>query len=286
MGTTITFTVDTLSIVMTGDGVYVGCTYDRLDGWYDVAKVDLGIENRPNAAGGFAPQQTFPGPRPISVEGQFFGASRAEALLMRENLAALYNDGRSVVMTVADDLRTTSREVLVSAIEFPWTIHQEFEFTIDAMAADPRRYDDDASSTVSTGLAAPGTGFVWPAVWPINWGTIGVSGKLIVANPGNTETMSTYTVTDGEMPDGFEIVNVDTGERLTYIGPVALGTTIVLDTATRTALINGTGAGSRFLVSPQWWAIPPRATREIQFLARGGVTGSPTLTVSTRPAYH
>lgn len=285
MGTTITFTADSLSLTITGDGVYVGCTYDRLDGWYDV-EADLGLVDRPNAPGSFAPERTYPGSRPISVEGQYFGASRADALLMRETLAALYNEGRAVTMSVADDLRTTSREVLVSAIDFPWTIHQEFGFTIDATAADPRRYDDGAGSSASTGLALPGTGLAWPVAWPVDWGTIGVSGKLTVSNPGNTETVSVYTVTGGEMLDGFVIVNVDTGERLTYVGPVAAGTTVELDTKTRTAFINGTGPGSRFLVSPQWWAVPPRSTREIQFLARGAVTGSPTLTVVTRPAYH
>lgn len=286
MGTTITLTADTISLVITGDQVYIGCTYDRLDGWYDVTSVDLGLSKRPNAPGAFAPEQTFPGEKPISIEGQYFGASRADALLMRETLAAIYNDGRPVMMTVADDLRTTSREVLVSSVDFPWTIHPEFEYTIDMTAADPRRYDDGAESSQSTGLAAAGTGLAWPVSWPVDWGTIGVNGRVSVANPGNTETLSTYTVANGEMPDGFVIVNVDTGERLTYVGPVVAGTTIVLNTATRTAMINGTGPGSRFLASPQWWTIPARSSREIQFLARGPVTGSPTLTVDTRPAYH
>lgn len=286
MGTTITLTAGSLVVVITGDDVYTGCTYDVLEGWYGVSNVDLGLVARPNAAGAFAPEQTFPGEKAISIEGQYFGANRADALLMGENLSGLYNEGRPVTMTVEDDLRTTSREVLIESVGLPWTIHREFKFTIDATAADPRRYDTTPNASVSTGLAAPGTGLVWPVVWPVDWGTIGVDGKVTVSNPGNTETMSVYTVTGGEMPDGFIIANVTTGERLTYVGPVVSGTTVVLDTATRTALINGTGPGSRYLSSPEWWTVPARTDVQLQFLSRGAVVGNPTLNVITQPAYN
>ncbi|MFM9587231.1 hypothetical protein ACKI11_47015, partial [Streptomyces caniscabiei] len=90
--------------------------------------------------------QTFPDATAISIEGQYVGASRADGLAMRERLAALYNDGRPVQMTVADDLRTTTREVLVAGISLPWTIHQEFKFSIDMQAADPRRYEAEVGA--------------------------------------------------------------------------------------------------------------------------------------------
>ena len=284
MGTTITLTAGTLVVVITGDGVYEGCTYDKLEGWYGVDNVDLALVTRPNAPGAFAPVQTFPDAKAISIEGQYFGSSRADGLAMRERLAALYNDGRPVQMTVADDLRTTTREVLVAGVSLPWTIHPEFEFAIDMTAADPRRYGPEV--VVETGLAAPGSGLVWPIVWPLDWGTIGVNGRIIVENGGNTETISRFVVSGGGMPDGFAIVNVATGERLTYLGPVAAGVTVTIDTGTRTAVINGDGAGSRFLASPQWFSIPPRSSVEIQFLALGSVSGTPTLRASTAPAYY
>lgn len=286
MGTTITFATlggDPL-LSITGADVFSGCTYDKLEGWYGVDQVELGLVKRPGAPGAFVPVQTFPDARVISVEGDYFGSSRADALAMRETLAALYNDGLPVRMTVADDLRTTSREVLIAAVTFPWTIHPEFEYSIDATAADPRRYGVETS--VGTTLAAPGTGLAWPVVWPVDWGTIGINGKVAVSNPGNTETMSRYVVSGGEMPDGFVIVNATTGERLTYLGPVTAGTEITLDTATRTALINGSGPGSRFLASPQWWSVPARSSIDVQFLALGGTSGAPRLDVYTAPAYY
>lgn len=284
MGTIITLTAGSTTVVITGDGVFSGCTYDKLEGWYGVDQVELGLVKRPGAAGAFAPSQTFPDARVISIEGDYFGSSRADGIAMRETLAALYNDGKPVRMTVADDLRTTYRDVLVAAVTFPWTIHPEFEFAIDVTAADPRRYG--AEVTVGTTLAAPGTGLSWPMVWPADWGVVGVNGRVVVANGGNTVTLSRFVVSGGGMPDGFVIVNVTTGQRLTYVGPLVVGTTVTLDTATRTALINDSGPGSRFLASPEWWAVPPRSSVEIQFLARGAVTGSPRLNVYTSPAHY
>lgn len=284
MPTTITLTADAATVVITGDGVYTGATYDRLDGWYGIADVDLALVKRPGAPGSFAPTQTYPDARAISIEGDYYGSSRADAVAMRETLALLYNDGRPVTMTVADDLRTTSREVLIASISFPWTIHPEFEFTIDMSAADPRRYG--VSVSADTGLATSGEGLEWPLVWPLDWGTVGATGRLQVTNDGNTETASRFIVSGGEMPDGFEIVNVTTGQRIIYLGPLVTGSTVEIDSATQTAVINGSGPGSRYLSSPQWWGIPPHATVEIQFLARGAVTGAPTLTVYTAPAYY
>lgn len=282
MGTIITLDAGDLTVVITGDGVYSGCTYDRFDNWYGIDGVDLAFVKRPNAPGAFAPTQTFPDERMISIEGSYFGSSRADGLDMRERLAALYNDGRPILVTVEDDLRISTREVLVASVVFPWTIHPEFEFTIDFGAADPRRYGEVVLA--STTLAQPGGGLTFPIVFPVDFGTIGVNGRLTIANPGNTETISKFVVHDGEMPDGFVIVNVTTGERLTYVGPLVVGTVITLDSATRTALINDSGPGSRFMASPEWWSIPKRSSIEIQFLSRGAVIGTPKLDVYTARA--
>lgn len=284
MGTDIALITDTITLLITGRGVFEGCTYDKLEGWYDLPDVDPGFAKRPNAPGAFAPGQTFPGEAVISIEGQYFGSNAADALTMRERLLEIYGEGKPLTMSVADDLRTTTRRVYVVAVAFPWTIHREFSFTLDMSAADPRRYG--ATITVGTELAKAGTGLVWPVKWPVDWGTIATDGRVSVANPGNTGTLSTYTISGGTMPDGFALVNVNTGERLTYLGPVNAGTTIVLDTLAQTAYINGTAPAGRFLVSPGWWGIPARSTRSIQFIALGPVTGTPRVDIATAPAYY
>jgi hypothetical protein len=284
VGTTITFTTPVVEVVITGDTPYATCTYDALIDWYGV-EAPINFEKRPSGPGSFAPKQTYPSELVVSVEGQFYGATRAAAIAMREDLALLYNDGEPITMTVADDLRTTSREVLIAAVEFPWTIHPEFNFTIDAAARDPRRYGEEIAQPV--GLAVAGTGMAWPIAWPLDWGSIGTSGRILVSNPGNAATPLRFVVDgSGEMPDGFDVVNVTTGERIAYLGPVGAGNEVTVDGALRGAFINGTGPGSRWLSSPQWFDVPKRSTIEIAFLARGATSGTPTLTVYTSPAYY
>jgi hypothetical protein len=285
MGTTITLSTGTLSVTITGDQPYIGPTYDRLVDWQGTPSIDMAFVKRPGAPGAFAPVQTFPDEAVISIEGSWFSADRAAGIANRETLAALYNDGKPITMTVTDDLRTTSREVMVEAVTIPWTIHPEFEYSIDVRAADPRRYGvaTTAGSTLATTV---GGGFTYPTVYPINYGSIGVDGRFTLVNDGNTSASTRYVVSGGSMPDGFVIVNVDTGERITYIGPVTDGTTVTVDEATRAAFINGTAPGSRYLSSPQWWSIPARSSRTIQFLARGAVTGTPRLDAYTASAYY
>lgn len=284
MGTKITLIADITTVVITGDRPHEGPTYDKLDNWYGVDNVDLGFVKRPGAPGAFAPDQTFPDEAVISIEGQYFGESRRAGLEMREELTALYNDGRPVLVIVEDDLRTTQRWVSVESVKVPWTIHPDFKYSIDMSAADPRRYADTV--VASTTLASAGRGLDFPIRYPIDFGEPGVSGRITVANPGTTETVSTYTVSDGNMPDGFAIVNLTTGQRLTYLGAVVSGTVIELDEATQTAFINGTTPAGRWLSSPGWWTTPPRSSHEVAFIALGPVTGNPKLTAATAPAYY
>lgn len=284
MGTTITITTPTDTLVITGEGVYDGPTYDKLDGWYEV-DADLRFEKRPSAPGAFAPARTYANERPVSVEGQYFGSDRADALTMRERLTGLYSDGAPVTMTVADDLRTTSREVHVESVKIRWTVRQEFAFTIDAEAADPRRYAPAGSD--STGLAQPGEGLATPLVFPLDFGDAATDGRVLTVNDGNAATVSTFTVSGGEILDGFVLVNVTTGQRIAYVGPLAADTTVVIDMALRTAFINGTAPAGRYLSAPEWWQVPPRSSVEVQLLARGPVTaGSPTLIAETASAYY
>lgn len=302
--TRITIVADTVSVVITGDRPDLGPVFEKFENWEGVDNVDTGMVKRPGAPGAFGPTQTFPDDLVISIEGKSlnspFGRSRADAARIREDLTSLYNDGRPVLALVEDDLRTTQREVLIASVKLPWTAQPDFPFSIDMTAADPRRYG--AVEVVSTGLAIPGSGLQLPydeasgigLLLPsdettglgIDFGSTTVSGTVVAVNEGTTETISTYTVSGGSMPDGFVIGNVATGERLTYLGAVAEGATVTIDSGTRTAFINGTTPGGRWLASPQWWSIPPRSSVEVSFLARGVYTGTPRLFIATAPAFY
>lgn len=283
MGTTITFETGSITIAITGDQPYMGCTYNKLIDWYGVNGVTMPYAARPYSHGSYGATSSHLDDLRISVEGDYFGADRADALRMREDLAMLYNDGRDVKMTVADDLRTTWRMVKVESVELPWTIHPEFAFTIDVSAADPLRYGEP--KVARTELASLVSGMSWPVKFPLAWGERGEEGRLIAYNDGNAATVSRFTVRGGDLPNGFAIVNVATGERITYLGPVARTSTVEIDMGSQSVKINGTGPGAGFLASPQWWEVPPRSSVEVQFLPLGSVVGSPELVAYTPPAY-
>jgi hypothetical protein len=355
MATTIVLSNGQLELLMTERGLWDGFVFDELKSWGDLPGIDTRMEKRPRQPGAFGPGSTDPDSLVVSIKGQYFAQTEAEAIYARESLTAMYNDGEPITMTVTDAVRTTSRDVYVAAIKFPQ--HRDRShvvFTFDGEAADPKRYGTDV--TVSTGLAVAGSGsrwtggntvavtyaltenpagsglyqtghlvespagsglyvaalqpdqfnpglyltsgtyqdttgvapgFDWKAGGPgMTWGTRPIDGRLRTVNDGNTATVTTFTVQGGEMLDGFEIVNVNTGERLVYAGPVTAGTTVTLDAETRNAYINDSAPAGRYLVDPEWWEVPAYSARTVQFVARGPVTGAPTLVAVTASALY
>lgn len=287
-------TITLAGVLFTGTGVYEGFVYEKLVDWVGIEEVDPRAKKRPNQPGAFVTDKTTPDGKTISIEGKFFGADEATAELARELLTSIYSDGVVVPMTVTNALRTTSRSVQVVAIDVPWTPHKEFEFTIDLFAADPKRYGSPV--TVTNTLAVPGSGLILPTVdspasgldldFGLDFGTTPNDGRLTVRNPGGSETTTTFVVRNGAMPDGVEIVNVASGERLVYVGPITEGTFLEFDPRVQAVFVNGTNPAGRFLANPAWWTVPPGGSIEIQFLARGPVTGAPTLDATTAPAFY
>lgn len=296
MPATVTLASDDDVLIFTADEPWGGGpTFDEVEDWDELPEVPIDATKRPEAIGDYLPAQTYPrGARP-GIEGQWYASSVVQARRNRERLMAFYNDGRPITMIVADELRTTSREVLVASIDAPWTHLPYFDFTIDTMAEDARRYGP--RSILTTGLPRPGSGLRLPSdgatgtgldfgTTGLDLGTLGDDGRIVVRNDGNAETPLELTVAGGSMPDGFEVVEVETGRRIPYVGPVVSGTSVTLDTHTEAAYINGTTPASRFLASPEWYQLPRRSTRTYAFVARGAVMGTPTLTVASAPAYY
>jgi len=141
---------------------------------------------------------------------------------------------------------------------------------------------------LTTGLTGNGDGTYQPqAVQPtgkfFDWGTPGSTGRAAAANPGTAETVSMLDVTGG-LAGGFELVWVPTGQRVRFERPVAASETVRLNPRTGRVTISGSDV-TGFLTASDWWTVPPKRAGEVQFLPIGAVSGSPTLTVSTAPAF-
>ncbi|OKI22200.1 phage tail domain-containing protein [Streptomyces sp. CB03911] len=124
-------------------------------------------------------------------------------------------------------------------------------------AADPRRYSTTLQSQ-SAALPSVTGGLTLPITLPVTITATTVSGKVTLANAGTVATRPTLTVT-GPCSGGFTILATTpagTSTQLTYSDSLAAGDVLVLDSAARTATLNG-AVSRRLYLSGTWPEIPP-----------------------------
>ncbi|UYL87148.1 minor tail protein [Microbacterium phage OscarSo] len=281
---------DTITFYPTPD--MGGFVYDNatLTAWYKQAEVDLSANKRPNAHGIYDLGETYlKEHRPI-LTGQYYGWSREDALAQRDRLAAIYNEGKPVVMRVADERQTTSRIVWLIDRDAPFELDfTHFPFDLVFVAPDPRRYA--AGSVVSDGMPTSGTGLVWnlgtaPSGLFFDWGTPGTLGQVAFTNPGQATTYPRIDVGGpGAFDVGFRITEIETGRELRVARATNLGDVVTLDSRTQRATLNGGGDITGAMPSRQWFAVPAGATRRYQINSLGSLSGAPTITLTAAPAY-
>lgn len=282
---TVATPLDTLTL--TGTDVAGGWIYDNetLRTWLKLADVEAKLNKRPNAHGTYNPEQVFTAEKGFTLIGKYFGTSATDAAQARDRLVGLFADGYPALVTVEDALGATSRTAFVVEVDPQWMPDGHFEFQVEFVAPDPRRYSD--AREVTTGLATASSGLVWPlgsgaSFW--DWGTVGDPGRMSFTNDGNTTTYPIIDVGDGGGFDaGFVITEVETGRELAYARDT-LGQVVRLDSRTERARIGGadvTGGLSR----RQWLSVPAGASRTYQLAALGSVTGTPTARLIGADAY-
>ena len=285
----VTLASPTDSITFTGDNPAAGWIYNNatLDAWYRLAKSVPRRNKRPNAHGAYSLGQVFLDAAEPIIAGQYYGTSTFDAMAARQRLSAMFNDGNSITMTVADDISTTTREVWLLEYDAPWVYGFDyFTFDIALEAPDPRRY---GSLIVDVkGLPTASSGLVWPlnsgaTYW--DWGTAGVVGRVQFTNNGIASTNPLIMVGGaGAFATGFRVLEVETGRELTLVRQTFTGEVVVLDSRTGRATING-GDVTGNMTAKQWFTVPPGATRRYQLTTLGSTSGSPTITLNARAAY-
>lgn len=260
-----------------------------LDAWYALPEADPKVSKRPNAHGAYNLGQVFTKEHRPVVNGQYYGASAADALAARNRLNAMFSDGKPVTMRVTDELGTTSRQVwlLEASTSFRYDF-SHFPFDLALIAPDPRRYAP--ASPVSDGMPSAGSGLVWNLGTAgsglyFDWGTVGTAGQVTFTNTGNAVTLPRLEVGGpGGFDAGFRVTEVETGRELVFTRPTNDGEVIVLDSRTQRATL-AAGDVTAFLSKRQWFAIPAGETRRYQINPLGSVTGAPTITLYAAAAY-
>jgi len=144
-------------------------------------------------------------------------------------------------------------------------------------ATKPFIYDNDQTQVVSTILTAASSGLTWPLTWPLNWGTVSAT-SFTTTNDGNTDAEWVATI-PGPVTNP-QIQHVDQGLNLTFSIELTAGQELIVDSDSRTVLLDGTA--SRYsTLSGDWFALTPGAN-ELSYRADAG---SSIITISYRSTW-
>ena len=146
------------------------------------------------------------------------------------------------------------------------------------VATDPRIYANTLS-TASTGLASSGGGFAVPALVPWSGGSGGTGSTISCPNTG---TFSTPWVATFTGPLVGPALTHSSGNVLNFGGAsLAAGETLVVDSAAKTVLLNGTASRYLWLTVTQWFDLIPGANA----ITLTGASGSGTVSIAWRSAW-
>ena len=264
-----------------------GYAITRLMGWYDGAPVRSSTRERPQADGAFGVDRYYRGARVISVEGDWVGSSMADAYAARDALASIHSSGTPSTFTVVDELGSRSCQVTLERAPKVDDVMRSpfFSWSFDVVARDPRKYGPEQA--VSTGLPTEGTGFVWAATWPADWGSGGAAARVEMTNAGTVDTSPVLEVTGG-LSGGAELVEITTGSYLRLERDIPATSVVFFNTRTARVYIDIPANDiSSFLTKRDWsgFTVPGGSSRTVQFNPLGGTSGTPGLTARYSSAY-
>jgi hypothetical protein len=242
-----------------------GCTWaiGDIDGWFGGLSVRSMAAERTIGDGAFD-GPIYMGSRRVTVSGML-AAPTPEALQVgMDRIAAVLTSGarggtlivdeptRGLVRSTFCRLDSQGRAKRTSALSADWQI--------TLFCPDPLRYG--SARTVSTGLPTSGGGLAYPLTYPLDYGSLGNTGQLVLSNAGTADAPILFSVR-GSLPQGFELSAA--GGRLTYPVEVPAGQVIDIDTAAGTVLVESTASRRANLTSADWLTVPAGGSLTVQF---------------------
>lgn len=222
--------------MLLGSGTSAG--WRSLVGWRDLPEAQLSDSSRPQAHGDY-PGSVFGGAIVVTFTFLLRGlpAEKLADQLTLERWTQLKPSGEEVWLAVNDGDGVWMRRARVIARSIPQDVHYShapLECSVQFLCADPRRYSYD-ETTGSAVLASGSGGLVYALDYPLVYGTQS-TGALTVSNDGTSDAPIVAT-----------FVGPLTNPRVTAPGwalafdiTLAGGETLVVDTASGSALLNGT----------------------------------------------
>jgi hypothetical protein len=260
-------------------------TFRTLEGWegFDGRTNDM---PRPAGHGSFD-SPVWANARRVLASGRVGSPQERDAILAQLGASMTPDEGDLRITNGGRTLTARAHLLRYAPAALTWAAGW-FDWAAEWVCADPLRYADPAS--LSTGFATAGGGLRFPlftngtaGVGYLDFGAPGTTGRVVLTNTGTAPASPQYAVLGPVADEGFDIVCVETGERITYAAGVSAGSTVVLDAATGQVVLNGDADKSGSLTRADWFTIPPNGvSRTVAFLNRG-VASDAVLTATVRP---
>lgn len=267
-------------LLMGGDTVY-GIV--QIDGLLDIPKVSTGDRERLRRHG-LMPGDDWLQGRAVSVAVEIYDPTDTAIAAFTEATAP---GGDEVMLAFqfpgvaggekAGIFCRPRRRKLVMDEEFYYGFP---EAVVEWQATDPRIYSVVENNEVA-GLPSGSPGAAFNMTFDLGFGGVSETGNLTITNDGNFAT-PWRAVIDGPVTNP-SIENVDTGETISVTLVVGSGDELVIDSETRTIMLNGTASRYSSLdAGSNWWDMAP-GNNTIKF--RAATFTASTLTLTWRDAW-
>lgn len=278
-----TLTVDGLTFSTEGWTSPEGYTLwlDELKGWTDGPGVRRDRTGRMNAHGDFS-ERGWREARMVTIEGEATCPTDAIAATAEQDLAAILADGLLDVLEVTDSA-TVDMSIGAGLFADPKIGHTNdltLTYQIQFWCPKPRKYG--APVIDQTGVATAGGALEYPLDDPLDYGAPGDPGTATLANTGTADTAPAFTVT-GDLPNGFSITHVQSGNRLVYSDALLAGQTLRIDVSDGSVWLEGNADRTTQLTVREWYRVPKKTTATWLFEAANS-TGAQMI-VEMRPAW-
>jgi len=171
----------------------------------------------------------------------------------------------------------------VRRVSWPVTLNHFFrkdEITVEFYSTDPRLYANALSTETAT-LPTAGGGLTFDATPDFSFGATSTGGELSLDNDGAWQTPVVFRI-DGPVQTP-RIIHNGLGLELELDLTVATGDYILLDSESRTVLLNGTASRYSSLTSDSRWFDLEPGVNQISF--RGATTAAGSLSATWRSAW-
>jgi hypothetical protein len=259
-----TFTIDTLTINGSTDANGCDWILTSEKGWNGKPAPKTNRYDKPASRGTFIGSE-HPGSRVVTLDFRLSAPDVPTLRNAQDQVLGICADASTLYpLTCTDErgLTLSAQAKLDGEVLLTPVSATSVDVSIQLVCPDPRK-TSTLPHIVTAGLVAAGVGGVaYPVAYPVNYGTPGASGSLVLPNAGNAPAdMTLAIVGTATQPT---LTNPATNDVVSYMGGLSPTDQLVLNTSSGRVLLNSIDRRSLLSVI-RWPRIPANNTLRLVF---------------------